>query len=204
VKIAIDGAAGSGKTTLGQALARHFGCRFVETGKMYRCVALALSRCVPLEEVSIDVSEDGAVLLNGEDVSENLYTDAVDQAASRIATRSDVRKRLLVLQRGLAEKGDVVMEGRDIGTVVLPDADVKLFLTADVRVRAERRCIQRGCCDVARVVEELAARDRRDKSRSLAPLKPADDATIIHTDRNTLAEVISEAIDLVKERLDAR
>jgi len=201
MKVAIDGTAGAGKTSVGQAVAEYFSYRFVETGKMYRCVALALHRGMALPDIVIDVREDGAILLNGEDVSDLVYSDAVDQGSSRAATSADVRARLLVLQRQMAEGCDVVMEGRDIGTVVLPDADVKIFLTADVHVRAERRAAQRGRHDVARIEREMATRDKRDKSRSLAPLKPADDATIIHTDRKTLAEVISEAIDLVKERL---
>jgi len=201
MKVAIDGAAGSGKTTVGQAVAEHFGYRFVETGKMYRCVALALHRGLRLADVTIDITDGGAILLNGEDVSDLLYTDVVDQGSSRAATSPDVRERLLVLQRKLAEDRDVVMEGRDIGTVVLPEADVKIYLTADVHIRAERRAVQRGRDDVLRIEREMATRDRRDKSRSIAPLKPAEDATIIRTDRKPLAEVISEAIDLVKERL---
>jgi len=161
MKIAIDGPAASGKTSLGRALARHFGCRFVETGKMYRAVALALER-------------------------------------------PEVRERLVALQRAIADRSDVVMEGRDIGTVVLPDADVKIFLRASPEVRARRRAAQRGDSEFERTLREIIRRDERDSTREVAPLNPASDAAIIDTDRKTLTEVISEAIHLVKERLEGR
>jgi len=201
VKIAIDGPAASGKTSLGRALAERFGCRFIETGKMYRAVALGLLRGLPLDAVVIDVAEPERFLLNGEDVTDLLHTPALDQASSEVGTRPEVRARLVALQRRIASDVDVVMEGRDIGTVVLPDADVKLFLRASPDVRARRRVDQRACGDLARTLRDLVARDRRDSTRTIAPLNPASDATIIDTDRKTLAEVISEAADLVKERL---
>jgi cytidylate kinase len=204
LKIAIDGPAAVGKTSVGRALAEEFGCRFVETGKMYRAVALAFDRGVLLDAIRIDVTDSERLLLNGEDVTDLLHTPEYDQKSSRVATLPEVRARLVELQRGIAEQNDVVMEGRDIGTVVLPDADVKLFLRASSKVRAGRRMRQRQVDDYRETLQELTRRDDRDESRSVAPLKPARDATIIDTDQKTLIEVILAASDLVRERLGKR
>lgn len=210
MQIAIDGPAGSGKTSLARALAERFGCRYLETGKMYRAVALGLERGLGLDEMQIALDEDGRLLLNGEDVSASLYTPAIDRRSSQAAMRRDVRELLVELQRQIARGRDVVMEGRDIGTVVLPDADVKLFLRASPHERARRRLQQRGGPSAVnedllrRTLQEIEERDARDSSRSLSPLIPAEDATIIDTDRKPLVQVISEAIHLVKERLDGR
>ena len=201
MKIAIDGPAASGKTSLGKALAREFGLRFVETGKMYRAVALAYDRGMPLELIDIVVTLDERFLLNDEDVTDLLHTPAMDQKSSQVATLPEVRRRMVELQRTMASRYDVVMEGRDIGTVVLPDADVKIFLQATPRVRALRRVRQRGESDASRVEQELIVRDKRDSERSVAPLKPASDATIIQTDQKPLGEVISVASNLVRDRL---
>ncbi len=202
MRIAIDGPAASGKSSLGRALADAFGLRFVETGKMYRAVAYALDQGMPLSEVRIDVEPDGHFLLNGEDVTERLHTQEMDQASSKAATIPDVRTRMVDLQRAIAAGGGVVMEGRDIGTVVLPDADVKIFLKASTRERAIRRIRQRGLGVLSEVMQEIALRDRRDSQRSISPLKAAPDATIIDTDQKPLAEVISAAKNLVRDRLD--
>jgi len=202
MKIAIDGPAASGKTSLGRALANQYGLRFVETGKMYRAVALAFERGIPLDEVSIEVSSDERFLLNGEDVTPLLHTKEMDQKSSQVATLPEVRERMVQLQRTIADRHGVVMEGRDIGTVVLPNADVKIFLQATVEERARRRIAQRHGGNPADVVRELEVRDRRDSERAIAPLKPAADATIIETDQKPLKEVISEASNLVGERLE--
>jgi cytidylate kinase len=204
LKIAIDGPAAVGKTSVGRALAEEFGCRFVETGKMYRAVALALDRGMPLDAIRIEVTDSERFLLNGEDVTDLLHTPEYDQKSSQVATRPEVRARLVELQRGIAEQSDVVMEGRDIGTVVLPDADVKLFLRAASEVRAKRRMKQRRADDYLQTLQQLNRRDDRDETRSVAPLKPARDATIIDTDRRTLIEVISATSNLVRERLGKR
>ena len=201
MRIAIDGPAASGKTSLGRALAAQFGCRFVETGKMYRAVALALRRGTPLDEVRISVREPERFFLENEDVTELLHTPELDQASSEVATVPEVRARLVDLQRSIAEGGNVVMEGRDIGTVVLPHADVKIYLLASREERAKRRVRQRAEADYEETLAELAIRDNRDETRAIAPLKPARDATIIETDRKALAEVISEASNVVKGRL---
>ena len=202
MKIAIDGPAASGKSTLGHALAEQFDLRFVETGKMYRAVALAFDRGICLSDIEIEVTKDERFLLNGQDVTSQLHTPEMDQKSSQVATQPDVRERLVELQRKIAEKHDVVMEGRDIGTVVLPNADVKIFLKATTHERAARRIKQRQFGDLKQVEQELTVRDRRDSERAVAPLKPATDATIIETDRKSLTEVISEASNLVKDRLE--
>jgi len=205
MRIAIDGPAGAGKTAVGRALAREFGYRFVSTGKMYRAVALAFDRGLALDAVRIDVTEDERFLVNGEDVTDRLHTPEYDDKSSQVAVRPDVRSMLVARQREIAERGDIVMEGRDIGTVVLPDADVKLFLLASPEVRAARRVAQRGGTDkYAATLRELERRDDRDEGRAIAPLKAARDATIIDTDRKTLVEVISAASNLVRERLEKR
>jgi len=201
MQIAIDGPAAAGKTSLGRALADHFGCLFVETGKMYRAVALGLARGIPLDEIEITMDRDGRIFLNGEDVTDLLHTPEMDQASSRVATLPEVRKRLVALQRRIAAGHDVVMEGRDIGTVVLPNAEVKIFLQASPQERARRRVQERDGLDYEETLREIIARDVRDSTRKVSPLNPAPDAIIIDTDQKSLTEVISEAIDLVKERL---
>ena len=203
-RIAIDGPAASGKTSLGRALAEAFGCRFVETGKMYRAVGLAFRRGLSLQEIRLDVTVAGRLLLNGEDVSDLLHTEEIDEASSQVATDGAVRARLVELQRAMAAEGGVVMEGRDIGTVVLPDADVKIYLLASPETRAARRTGEREGTDHERTLREILARDHRDSTREISPLNAASDAIIIDTDRKPLTEVISEAVHLVKERLDER
>jgi len=201
MKIAIDGPAASGKTSLARSLAAHFGYTFIETGKMYRAVAYGLQAGLQLEQISLDFAADGRLLLNGADITDKLHTPAIDEASSRIATRADVRQILVALQRKLAEENDVVMEGRDIGTVVLPDADVKIFLAASAEVRARRRTAERGSTAYEETLHEIQSRDRRDTTRKLSPLNAAKDAVTIESSNKSLVEVISEAIALVKERL---
>lgn len=204
MQITIDGPAAVGKTSLGRALARHFGCLFVETGKMYRAVALGLDRGLNLDEIDITMDKDGRFLLNGEDVTDLLHTPKLDQESSRVATKPKVREKLVAIQRKIAASFDVVMEGRDIGTVVLPEAGVKIFLKANPLERAKRRANQRKAADLSTTLNEILTRDVRDRTRAISPLNPARDAIIIDTDRKSLAEVISEAIDLVKGRLGER
>lgn len=204
MKIAIDGPAGSGKTSLARALAEHFGCRFLETGKMYRAVALGFAAGLAIEAIDLQATREGRLILNGEDVSDSLHTPELDQASSEVATLPEVRERLVALQREIAEGGDIVMEGRDIGTVVLPDADVKIFLVASPDERARRRVAEREGTEMDHSLREILIRDERDSSRRISPLNVASDATIIDTDRKPLVEVISEVIHLVKERLEGR
>ena len=201
MKIAIDGPAASGKTSLGQSLAQQFNLRFVETGKMYRAVALAYDRGIKLTDIDIEVTLDERFLLNGQDITSLLHTAEMDQKSSQVATLPEVRERMVELQREIASRHDVVMEGRDIGTVVLPNADVKIYLEASPSERARRRIEQRHLGEPEQVERELAVRDKRDSERAIAPLKPATDATIIQTDQKPLKEVISEASNLIRDRL---
>jgi len=199
--IAIDGPAASGKSSVAKALAEHFGALHLETGKMYRAVALGLSRGIPLDRIRIQVSDAGTFLLNDDDVTGCLHTPALDRASSEVATRADVRHRLVALQQAIAAGRNIVMEGRDIGTVVLPHADAKIFLEASPEVRARRRAQQRGEVDHRTILKDLRERDHRDRTRALSPLNAASDARIIDTSEKALSKVILEAIAWVKERL---
>ncbi|TSA49870.1 (d)CMP kinase [archaeon] len=202
MQIAIDGPAASGKTSLGTALAQQFGYLFAETGKMYRAVALGLEWGLKLDELDITMDGNNHFLLNGEDVTDLLHNPRLDQAASRVATRPEVRKKLVSLQQQVARGRDIVMEGRDIGTVVLPQAEIKIFLKARTSSRARRRMNQRKELDFRTTLREIVTRDERDSTREIAPLNPARDAIIINTDQKSLKEVICEATDLVKEYLE--
>ncbi len=202
MQIAIDGPAASGKTSLGAALAQQFGYLFAETGKMYRAVALGLERVLKLDEIDISVDGNNHLLLNGEDVTDLLHSPRLDQAASRAAIRPEVRRKLVSLQQQIARGRDIVMEGRDIGTVVLPQAEIKIFLEARPSSRARRRMKQRKELDFRTTLREIVARDERDSTRDIAPLNPARDAIIMNTDQKSLEEVICEATDFVKEYLE--
>jgi len=202
MQIAIDGPAASGKTSLGAALAQQFGYLFAETGKMYRAAALGLERGLKLDEIDISVDGNNHLLLNGEDVTDLLHSPRLDQAASRAAMRPEVRRKLVFLQQQIARGRDIVMEGRDIGTVVLPQAEIKIFLEARPSSRARRRMKQQKELDFRTTLREIVARDERDSTRDIAPLNPARDAIIMNTDQKSLEEVICEAIDLVKEYLE--
>lgn len=173
MQIAIDGPVASGKTSLGRALARHFGCLFVETGKMYRAVALGLKRGLSLDEMEITMTDQGHFLLNGEDVTALLHTQKLDQDSSKVATQLKVREKLVKLQQRIAAGHDVVMEGRDIGTVVLPEADAKLFLQASPQERVKRRAKERKETDLSTTSNEILTRDERDRTRAISPLNPA-------------------------------
>jgi len=195
--IAIDGPVGSGKSTLARRVAAMLGYIYIDTGAMYRSVALkALRRGVPLEaadqltalagETRIDLrAQDGTqqVFLDGEDVTAAIRTPDVAQAASKVAVVPGVRKVLVAEQRRAGDQGGVVMEGRDIGSVVFPDAQLKIFLTASPEIRAERRWRehqQKGdSIDLARTLEEVRERDRRDRERSTSPLVRAQDAVVV-------------------------
>jgi cytidylate kinase len=199
--IAIDGPAASGKSSVAKALAAHFGALHLETGKMYRAVALGLRQGIPLERIQIEVSDDGRFTLNGSDVTDRLHTPELDAASSEVATRPEVRDRLVALQREIAAGRNVVMEGRDIGTVVLPGAAAKIYLDASPEVRAQRRARQRGVEDDGGILADLRERDHRDRTRAVSPLNAASDARIIDTSEKALSKVILDATAWVKERL---
>ncbi len=203
MQIAIDGPAGSGKTSVARALAKRFGCLLVNTGAMYRAVALALSHGLKLSEIQLEIRPNERVFLNGEDVTEQLYTPEIDELASQVAARSEVREFLIEQQRVLAQNRDVVMEGRDIGSVVLPNADVKLYLDASLEERARRRCHERPGLSYDEVLAQLRARDARD-GQGFGRLQITPNTVIIRTDGRTLNDVIAEAIQAVEAALQRR
>jgi len=204
MKIAIDGPAGAGKSTVGRAIAKAFSCIFINTGATYRAAALGLQRGVAPTEIQIDITPAERILLNGEDVTEKLYTAELDQLSSQIATRADVRGWLVELQQQMAQNRDVVMEGRDIGTVVLPDADVKIFLTASPEARARRRFRDRqGRESYAEILRKIRERDERD-SFGFNRLQLTPETVVIPTDDRTLDEVIDEVLQRVSAALKDR
>jgi cytidylate kinase len=203
MQIAIDGPAGSGKTSVARALAKRFGCLFINTGAMYRAVALGLMRRLKLSDIQIEIRPNEHIFLNGEDVTEHLYTPEIDELASQVAARPEVREFLIAQQRALARDRDVVMEGRDIGSVVLPNADVKLYLDASVEERARRRCRERPNQPYEDVLAQMRARDARD-GVGFGRLQIASDTIMIRSDGRTLDDVIAEAVRAVESALQRR
>ena len=219
-QIALDGPAGAGKSTIAKEIAQRLQFVYIDTGAMYRTLALAcLMQEIPVsdEERICDAAEhadldiqyiDGVqhMLLNGEDVSDLIRTEQVSKAASDTSKYQRVRTRLVALQQQLAQRYDVVMDGRDIGTVVLPHADLKVFLTASVDVRAERRYKeyqQKGiACDLDAIREDIRQRDYNDTHRKNSPLMKADDAVEVDTSCMSIEEVTEEVIRLYRERVN--
>ncbi len=212
--IAIDGPAGSGKSTIAARLAKKLGYVNLESGAMYRALALkAMERQVSLDDgealrqlaantvIELEPHGEGnRVRLDGRDVSQRIRDADVTAAASRVSIHPQVREVMVKRQRALGLGGGVVMEGRDIGTAVFPDADVKIFLDAEESVRAERRVVQAGLRsaeDTQRVMAELAARDQRDRTRSASPLVAAADAVHVDTTHKSIDEVVAEVEGIV-------
>ncbi|MDY6999750.1 MAG: (d)CMP kinase [Actinomycetota bacterium] len=220
--IAIDGPAGTGKSSVARGLASALGASYLDTGAMYRIVTLSvLRRGIALDDaaaiagavgdldlsVGHDPAEDRSYLA-GEDVSAEIRGDAVTKAVSAVSAVPAVRSRLVELQRALAaESGNVVVEGRDIGTVVLPDADVKIFLTASAEVRARRRDDQNVANglpgDYEAVLADVRRRDHLDSTRPVSPLRAADDAEVVDTSDMTQSEVIAYLTELVEQKAGA-
>ncbi len=217
--VAIDGPSGAGKSTLARAAAERFAFLYVDTGAIYRTVGLAVQRAgvdcgdveavmelLPALEIDLRYGEDGMqrMYLQGEDVSRDIRLPEISQYASKVSAIPEVRAFLLEMQRSLARKNHVIMDGRDIGTVVLPDAGLKIFLTASIRARAARRCAQLAAGGVRqeleKVMEEIAARDERDSSRDAAPLRPAEDAVVLDTTEMTLEQSVNALCELIRER----
>ena len=201
--VAVDGPAGAGKSSVARVVAARLGFTYLDSGAMYRAVALAaLRRGVPparAAEVAslVSVELDGdAVILDGEEVTSLIRAAEVSQAASVAAAQPPVRTAMVDQQRRLLATGDWVAEGRDIGTVVWPDAEVKVFLTASPPARAARRAAELGV-DVATVLAEQAIRDERDTTREHSPLRAADDAVALDTTELTLAQVVARVAELV-------
>ncbi len=217
--IAIDGPAGAGKSSAAKAVAKALGFVYVDTGALYRAVGLYLLRNgvdprdesavrAVLPRITVDLAhrEDGQhVFLCGEDVTDGIRTPEVSMAASACSAIPAVRSLLFSLQTGMAERYNVVMDGRDIGTVVLPNAGLKIFLTASPEARAERRCRElkeRGTpVDYAETLADVIRRDRQDTERAAAPLKPAEDSVLLETDSMTLGEVTDALVALARERM---
>lgn len=216
--IAIDGPAGAGKSTIAKKVAKQLSFIYVDTGAMYRAMALYLHRNeIPADdtekiaavcggaEISIEYRDgEQVVLLGGENVNPFLRTEEVSAMASKSSAVPQVRTRLVQLQQELAAVQNVVMDGRDIGTVVLPDAQVKIYLTASVEVRARRRFLELQEKGEPAVFETIAAdiaeRDHRDMTREVSPLKQADDAVLVDTSDMTIDEVTQRILEIVKEK----
>ena len=217
MKIAIDGPAGAGKSSIAKLVAKKLSFVYVDTGAMFRTVAyyflsqgkdpsdaeMVTEEC---EKISISIEyKDGAqhIFLDGTDVSTEIRQEEVGKNASVVAKNQAVRNRLLALQRQMAEKQDVIMDGRDIGTVVLPDAQVKIYLTASASVRAERRykeLVEKGeSCNLKKIEEDIIARDEQDMNREIAPLKQAEDAELVDSSYMTIEEVVDKIIDIVEK-----
>jgi cytidylate kinase len=216
--VAIDGPAGAGKSTIARHLARHFGLLNLETGAMYRAFALkalrssvavddaaALERLSGETSIRLEVGEtDNRVLLDGEDVTGLIRNPTVTDAASRVSVVPAIRAWMVRLQQQLGAEGGVVMEGRDIGTVVFPHAEAKIFLDASPEVRGMRRFDQLGpspAQQAEEVIQDLRARDQRDRNRADSPLRPAEDAILLDSTHMTLDEAVKAAEGIVEEKL---
>ena len=220
ISVAIDGPAGAGKSSISRIAAKKLGFIYVDTGALYRAVGLkfALSGADTSLDCDIDgilsktavdirfVNGEQRVFLDGEDVSDKIRTPKASMMASAVSARPQVRAFLLEMQRKLARENNVIMDGRDIGTVILPDAQVKIFLTASPETRAARRFAElkdKGTEPVAyaRILEDMKARDALDASRAVAPLKQAPDAVLLDTSEMTLDESIQAALSIVRRRI---
>jgi cytidylate kinase len=208
--VAIDGPAGAGKSTIARSLARKLGFTYIDTGAMFRAVALwAIRANVDLDdlhkleqlarEARIEFEGDSAVLLNGEDVTTAIRDPEVSRAASKVSIAPGVRKALRDEQRRIGSLHSVVMEGRDIGTVVFPDAEVKIYLDADPETRAVRRAEETGAA-VSEIAREMAERDQRDRTRAEAPLTQAPDAEYIDSTALSVVEVEEAILKIVRAR----
>jgi cytidylate kinase len=201
VVVAIDGPAGAGKSSVARTVARILGFTYLDSGAMYRGVALAaLERGVPPREIAASLRielRDERVLLDGRDVTDAIRAPEVSEAASEAAADPEVREAMVAEQRRLLSTGDWVAEGRDIGTVVAPDAEVKVFLTADPGERARRRAAELGV-EQATVLAEQTIRDERDRTREHSPLQPAAGAVVLDTTGLTLDEVVRQIVERVR------
>ena len=217
--IAIDGPAGAGKSTIARRAAKELSFLYVDTGAMYRAIALGLLRrntalsseqelLASLDEIDVTIGyENGEqqVYLNGENVSGMIRTEEVSRMASTSSAKPQVRAKLTDLQRNLAARENVLMDGRDIGTLILPNAQLKIYLTASVHTRALRRyqeLIQRGeTCSLEEIERDIEERDYRDIHRETAPLKQAEDAVLVDSSDMTVEEVVERIISLARARM---
>ena len=220
ISVAIDGPAGAGKSTIARRLAAELGYRYVDTGAIYRTVAYfmdlwgvspkdvdGVNRYIDELTVEIEYDEDGLqhMMMNGMDVPKDIRTPDISQKASLISAHACVRDMLLDMQRELAEQNNVVMDGRDIGTVVLPHATVKIFLTASPEVRAKRRCDELSAkgqkVDYNKVLKDIQQRDYQDTHREIAPLKMSRDSIKVDTSDMTIEEVLEKLKEIVVQKV---
>lgn len=219
--IAIDGPAGAGKSTIARRVAKELGFIYVDTGAMYRSMALyflrngiksgeeeRISDACDSIEVSIEYENgEQQVILNGENVNDFIRTEEVSMMTSDTSRYPKVREKLLSLQRELAQKKDVIMDGRDIGTCVLPEADLKVYLTASSAERARRRYkeqMERGMeCDFEQIEKDIIARDEQDMNRAVSPLKQAEDAVLVDASDMSIEEVVKKVVSLYQNRGEA-
>ena len=218
--VAVDGPSGAGKSSLSRRIAERFGMMYVDTGAIYRTVGLAVQRAgiepdetaaviALLPSLEIDLRHDEAGLqrmyLGGEDVTDRIRTPEISQYASKVSAIPEVRAFLMEQQRSLARRYSVIMDGRDIGTVVLPDADIKIFLNASAEDRARRRYEENLAKGVQQSFDEVLAdiieRDERDSSRAAAPLRPAEDALMVDTTGNSFEQSLELLSRLIQERM---
>ncbi len=218
MNIAIDGPAGAGKSTIARKLAEKLGYIYVDTGAMYRAMALCVLNqgidakkeaqvVFAAEEADISIQYqqgEQQVILNGENVTGQIRKEAVSRMASSISVYPAVRKKLVALQQKLAKTADVIMDGRDIGTCVLPDAKVKIYLTASVDARAKRRFLElteKGAdCDLDEIKKDIEERDYRDMHREASPLKQAEDAVLVDSSDMNIEEVVEAILNIWQER----
>lgn len=218
LKIAVDGPSGAGKSSLARALAKELGLIYVDTGALYHTIGLFMTEnnidthdagavAARLHDIQLELTyQDGTqtVLLNGVDVGDKIRTPRISMAASAVSAIPAVREFLLGIQKDMAHKGGVVMDGRDIGTVIMPDADAKLFLVASPAARAKRRylelCAKGIECSFEQILEETNRRDEADRERNIAPAVPAEDALFIDNSDYGPAETVAEAMNLIAQK----
>ena len=219
MNIAIDGPAGAGKSSIAKLVAQKLSFVYFDTGAMYRTIALyALEHQINpareedvvavLDEIQITLShEDGEqeIFLNGTNVSKDIRREEVGKNASTVAKYAAVRQKLVSLQQEIAADMDVIMDGRDIGTIVLPNAEVKIYLTASANVRAKRRykeLQEKGeSCDLTQIEKDIIARDEQDMNREISPLRQAEDAVLVDSSDMTIEEVVNCLIDIIKKKM---
>ena len=218
LNIAVDGPSGAGKSSLARALAHEMGLIYVDTGALYRTIGLFMTEnnidvhdgpavAARLGDIHLELTYQGGtqtVLLNGTDVGEKIRTPQISMAASAVSAIPAVREFLLGIQKDMVKKGGVVMDGRDIGTVIMPDADAKLFLVASPAARAKRRylelCAKGIDCSFEQILEETNQRDQADRERNVAPAIPAEDAMFIDNSDLGPAETVAEAMNLIAQK----
>jgi len=206
--IAVDGPAGAGKSTVSKICASRLGYTYIDTGAMYRAVALKVLRSGKsldenlISDIDIKLDESGKVFLDGGDVTKEIRTPEVSRGASDVAKFGFVRKKLTELQRDMAKRGKVIMDGRDIGTQVLPNADLKIFLTATVDERARRRFeelkAKNFAADFDRIKKDIALRDKQDSEREIAPLAQAADAILLDSTNLSIEQVVEKILELAR------